>query len=759
MRAIEINGRVKGRTFRHTLAPVTLILGPNRSGKSAIADAIKLALLGRHPQLPNTNAGKFKLASGRDLLAELTFTDGQQNSIRLELAGGKIKETAATAFECPPVLLDFSTYLAMTADARTAYVFGKVDLDALGFSDSHILAAIKGVKLDPHTPAVEEVLRELASEAELLAQECDELGQSRQEFMAKLIERVKERSKAAKAVVKQMEANLQAQAKLQAADEAQDAQADAEQQLAELRASKIHAEKERAIQNERAKAFTIAKGNLERLRDRMDRTPAIDGVAEKIKLRDFLRAKLKEVATPQDRDAAWTVAFSEQQSAQDQIARLEAALLRLGVVPDVEGLRKLVAQAEEIYNALPEPQDYSEAYQKADREEQAARTDADNRKRAVAEIKERHKRELESNNVCPHCGKPVEPDIEARHAKELDEAKNRHEQAKLTTSKASEKLEKIRLKQRDQVERTEERRLANQRLIAQRAELAAAEQKAKQAAEITAEIEALKTKLTELTERANQASFEKKTVEAARATETTIRAEIDELTTAIESAASRSAEREQLQAQIKSAEEALDAMPPATMVDPEPFDKLLADADRQIETLEAAQRRAVAALQDQARREQAKAQLEAKKSDADASSAVANELIEKQEEMVAKAFGTILKKANLFTAGIMPDLEFHDGEIGYFEKGQWVSHQTFSGTERTVAFAGLSVALCADSQYRLVLIDEMGVMEPANRARLVMRASELIALGELDQFIACDYPTESYNGIALETEVAKIKVA
>ncbi len=54
---------IKGRTFNHDLGALNLITGPNKRGKSAIADACRLVLLGYLPELGKTNADTFRLCS------------------------------------------------------------------------------------------------------------------------------------------------------------------------------------------------------------------------------------------------------------------------------------------------------------------------------------------------------------------------------------------------------------------------------------------------------------------------------------------------------------------------------------------------------------------------------------------------------------------------------------------------------------------------------------------------------------------------
>ncbi len=107
-----------------------------------------------------------------------------------------------------------------------------------------------------------------------------------------------------------------------------------------------------------------------------------------------------------------------------------------------------------------------------------------------------------------------------------------------------------------------------------------------------------------------------------------------------------------------------------------------------------------------------------------------------QVAMVKKAFETILERANQVTKGIMlTPLEYHDGEIGRFQGGQWISHRTFSGTEKALCYAGISVALAWDAPIKIVLMDELGRMDVSNQNRLIERMVYLTGKGIIDQFI------------------------
>lgn len=111
---------LKGRTGDYTLAPLTIITGGNFTGKTAIVDAVKLALLGRHPAMPDTNAGAFALSSGEALSVQATV-DGQVIGHTWKQSGSRIQH--ASKGECPLTIpsLDGNAFIgAKNAKERLA---------------------------------------------------------------------------------------------------------------------------------------------------------------------------------------------------------------------------------------------------------------------------------------------------------------------------------------------------------------------------------------------------------------------------------------------------------------------------------------------------------------------------------------------------------------------------------------------------------------------------------------------------------------
>lgn len=122
-----------------------------------------------------------------------------------------------------------------------------------------------------------------------------------------------------------------------------------------------------------------------------------------------------------------------------------------------------------------------------------------------------------------------------------------------------------------------------------------------------------------------------------------------------------------------------------------------------------------------------------------------------KSNLVAVSMGNILKTAQLFAANIIKgNLAWENDELGIRRGGQWISHETFSGTEAAVAYIGVAVALCQSSKLKLVLMDELGVVDNENLQTLLTNIRNLINSGVVHQFIGCDVRSERYAGLNIE---------
>lgn len=117
-------------------------------------------------------------------------------------------------------------------------------------------------------------------------------------------------------------------------------------------------------------------------------------------------------------------------------------------------------------------------------------------------------------------------------------------------------------------------------------------------------------------------------------------------------------------------------------------------------------------------------------------------LKERQASMIAVLFGDLMEVANYFTQGIMEhDLVFQDGRIGYVKAGRFVSHKTFSGTEKALTYIAITVALMKDAPLRLVLLDEFDI-DFEVFPKVLNRLNGAVSDGLIDQVIVAhtEYP-------------------
>lgn len=112
---------IKTGGIRVELAPLTLVTGDNGKGKTAIADAARIVLLGYHPTLGSRSPEIMKLANGNVLEVDIndgitrTFTrKGRSVACERSPAATKLDETRNFS----PVILDFESFLQAKPTAR-----------------------------------------------------------------------------------------------------------------------------------------------------------------------------------------------------------------------------------------------------------------------------------------------------------------------------------------------------------------------------------------------------------------------------------------------------------------------------------------------------------------------------------------------------------------------------------------------------------------------------------------------------------------
>jgi hypothetical protein len=129
---------IKGRNFSLPLEAATIIVGPNSIGKTAVLDAIDLALLGYVPTLAKTNQGIFSLASDKAMSVQIETDEGQQ----IERAwsqgpNGSVNKSERLAHGVPPmpvVMLDANEFFGRSEAGRMEMIFGLMNLAATPLS-------------------------------------------------------------------------------------------------------------------------------------------------------------------------------------------------------------------------------------------------------------------------------------------------------------------------------------------------------------------------------------------------------------------------------------------------------------------------------------------------------------------------------------------------------------------------------------------------------------------------------------------------
>lgn len=159
---------VKGFSFTRHLGPVTLITGPNNSGKSATLRAIELGLIGYCPRLGQRISDTFQLSSGEEMSVDLHLDTPPESLRRTWLMDRKEKITYSGwgGELVPAVMLDAREYFELGAKDRMRYVFNHIPVGDQ-FKQEELTAEIKNNTRPKETDAeVEKVLAEIFSELE-----------------------------------------------------------------------------------------------------------------------------------------------------------------------------------------------------------------------------------------------------------------------------------------------------------------------------------------------------------------------------------------------------------------------------------------------------------------------------------------------------------------------------------------------------------------------------------------------------------------
>lgn len=155
MRVKNIQARnLKGRTFDRKLGTATIIAGPNDTGKTAMIDAVRLALFGRLPGR-KTAPAIFELSSATTLAVDAELENGATTiavTRQWTKKGQSVKGKEEGTDQLPPlpeVLLDANEYFGAGPTKRIDMVFALCDVGELKPIDAlEKLIEPAGVKIE-----------------------------------------------------------------------------------------------------------------------------------------------------------------------------------------------------------------------------------------------------------------------------------------------------------------------------------------------------------------------------------------------------------------------------------------------------------------------------------------------------------------------------------------------------------------------------------------------------------------------------------
>jgi len=105
-----------------------------------------------------------------------------------------------------------------------------------------------------------------------------------------------------------------------------------------------------------------------------------------------------------------------------------------------------------------------------------------------------------------------------------------------------------------------------------------------------------------------------------------------------------------------------------------------------------------------------------------------------------EALRGVLDVCQTFTAGLFSaPLTVHNLALGRYEGNAWVSFDSFSGSDRRIATAAIQAALAVRHEgFKLVLIDEFGVIDPARKPAVLVNLAAAKQAGLVDQVMVFD---------------------
>lgn len=763
---------IKLPSFRHALKQCTIFFGDNAEGKTARADAIRVALMGYHPELGNTAGATFGLCCGARMESTLILSDGSSLSRSWEKKKDSVSSKTVRSPEdfpdTPPVLLNAALYLDMSETKRVNYIASLKDLSDSKWTGESICKAVQKIEFEDPTQSKVAALLDIAKELDDSDTERHEAEQSVQDWLEAMVAKMRDDLKSARASVDRQAKFIQAQTQLQAAD-TYVAAPNVDAELAECTRDLLeYSTKLQQLLDTQAQHKTRAD-RVQFIRQSIQELP---GLAFRIaelqrEIQDQEKGTREYVSTVPATSVAVNQAEAECRSIETELHNLrllkqrsdqKAHLQQLiaGMPDHSAAISGLDARIDEIDTAVRDyvspTNDLLRAAADHDSKLQVLKSDQahlrDKLDQAQAMIQQ------EDSLQCPCCGQSgakcqAAGRRIARWKAEIDgwnaailaddtaiglmachivENERKLAAARQTDQEIKYKTNLLFQLRKDRASLVREQEIRQQR----QASLAGYGDIVDNLDQQVADLEARLQAQTQTLAKARESK------RLAEAYDNSYRQYLEVLgrdRATMQGLLAKESGLKQLEAELAG-------MGVVEAVDQGRIDSLATSVqmlERKRDHLTTQQKRHTAAMQEALRREQSKEALIAAESRVEALKAVVAKLEEVQAELVQEVFGGLLAIINQVTSGLVKSpVAYHRGEIGRWNGSSWVCHKYFSGTEKLLTMAGVSAALAADAPIRVIIMDELGRLTDLNRSLLVNAMLKLIESDVIDQFIGCD---------------------
>jgi hypothetical protein len=767
---------IKNRSGKHQLAPVTLIVGDNRAGKTAVCEALDLGMIGRSIKCGKQNADIFRLASGQTMSVELS-TGTASNSFSLSQNGDKVTRKESYGIEFPEVLRDSALYFSKSDAARVAMVASLVKVsENQAFSVPELLGGVKNIKLEENTEASEKAILESYNALSTLK------AKEPLEWVAAAIDATKESLKRATATQKTMTGVTVGITVLQSQDA--DQAATATQSEGKLKAARVQlgqaqaeagkwSEKQKQAQQDKAtrdKLVAVVKPNFDEhaiidagkvIATNIDaakslvasRTPTADQAVAVSQLQGQISALRKE-------HSGFTaeIGVHSQTTKPDDVN--EGALLGRAAAlnQSVVALKRMVSERKISTDTMAATIEGL----KAERNKLAGvysgqKTDLTRLQKELADFM--------ACETCPTCmatGTAWKDAWKQQHDEKitavevaLSETTEKGNNARVDIDRLEAALAKDRLQDLEIVNFEKDSADISATLTAYGQQKRTWENAQKQIAILKEKCAALSAGISDSVVAIAEAEIYLALYRSQDSALDQLAAQRDKNAADLETARTALKEWNEAQAKLQSF--------PEPDVDVVVAAKAMADVavqivQEEIARLEQQQKQVALARADLKRQIDAAKAAEVAGAQVAVLKATKDILEDKQAKLVESCFTPLLGVVNQFTSAIIPHPIVYelDKGLGYRDGGMFVSAASFSGAEELVTFMGLSVALAAVAKEKVVVLDECTRLIGKSKEKVLRRLVKLVAEGVIHQAIMVDGSTVEYGPIDGGVEVIKV---